>query len=183
MRWSEFRNEQKMELGKLYVPYLALCMFSAFSMLRVRCLDTDDSLQLCSWLSICLDVSMMLLDSVKLLVVVRKCSSGDYYWYYALAKAMRDVNAFLYYTHTSSHPEAPMVHTDSNLLYYSDLVTLTARPIVIHMNSKVNSTLASGTPLERRESSMISLAQTAYSSKYQSGQQSQERGDGGRSII
>jgi hypothetical protein len=27
MSWSEFSNAQKMELGKLYVPYLALGMF------------------------------------------------------------------------------------------------------------------------------------------------------------
>jgi hypothetical protein len=31
MSWSEFLAEQKMELGKLYVPYLALGMFCRFS--------------------------------------------------------------------------------------------------------------------------------------------------------
>lgn len=33
MSWSEFLAEQKMELGKLYVPYLALGMFLSFSLL------------------------------------------------------------------------------------------------------------------------------------------------------
>jgi hypothetical protein len=27
LSWSEYLNSQKIELGKLYVPYLALCMF------------------------------------------------------------------------------------------------------------------------------------------------------------
>ena len=26
LSWSEYLNSQKVELGKLYVPYLALCM-------------------------------------------------------------------------------------------------------------------------------------------------------------
>lgn len=27
LSWSDYLNAQKIELGKLYVPYLALCMF------------------------------------------------------------------------------------------------------------------------------------------------------------
>ncbi|KAM0718538.1 hypothetical protein Q7P37_005608 [Cladosporium fusiforme] len=33
MSWSDFQNAQKMELGKLYVPYLALSVFMAVDML------------------------------------------------------------------------------------------------------------------------------------------------------
>jgi hypothetical protein len=29
LSWSDYLNSQKIELGKLYVPYLALCMFSS----------------------------------------------------------------------------------------------------------------------------------------------------------
>lgn len=34
LSWSEFQSAQKIELGKLYVPYLALCMFCSLCIPR-----------------------------------------------------------------------------------------------------------------------------------------------------
>jgi len=52
LSWNDFSNSEKIELGKLYVPYLALCKWKK-ARLRHRNGITECLKQLCSWESIC----------------------------------------------------------------------------------------------------------------------------------
>jgi hypothetical protein len=63
LSWSDYSNAEKIELGKLYIPYLAL---GKFIFLLRRMGDADSNLQLFSWDSICSSASTKLLGSSHL---------------------------------------------------------------------------------------------------------------------